>query len=221
MNYSKQMSESIRLGAVLAVAGGFMDAYSYMCRDKVFANAQTGNILLLGVSLSEGDWMKALRYLFPILAFVAGIAFADIIRMKLKDKNLLHWRQISVFCEALILAGVSLIPQAGNLAANSLISLACGIQVESFRKIHGNGIATIMCTGNLRSATQYMCTYWNTGNREYAKKGLLYYGIIFCFIVGAVLGNACVKIFAEKAILLSSAILVLVFVMMFIDGEKR
>ena len=49
----KQMSESIRLGVVLAIAGGFMDAYSYMCRGKVFANAQTGNILLLGIHLSE------------------------------------------------------------------------------------------------------------------------------------------------------------------------
>ena len=45
MKHSKQMSESIRLGIVLAVAGGFMDAYSYMCRDGVFANAQTGNML--------------------------------------------------------------------------------------------------------------------------------------------------------------------------------
>ena len=38
---SKQMSETIELGIVLALSGGFMDAYSYMCRDHVFANAQT------------------------------------------------------------------------------------------------------------------------------------------------------------------------------------
>lgn len=47
LKFSKQMSESIKLGVILAIAGGFMDAYSYMCRGKVFANAQTGNILLL------------------------------------------------------------------------------------------------------------------------------------------------------------------------------
>ncbi|MFR1872716.1 MAG: YoaK family protein, partial [Coprococcus sp.] len=46
MKRSRQMSESIRLGIILALSGGFMDAYSYMCRGKVFANAQTGNILL-------------------------------------------------------------------------------------------------------------------------------------------------------------------------------
>ena len=36
---AKQMSESIELGIVLAASGGFMDAYSYIMRDHVFANA--------------------------------------------------------------------------------------------------------------------------------------------------------------------------------------
>ena len=43
-----QMSESLLLGVLLAVAGGFFDAYTYLCRGKVFANAQTGNIVLSG-----------------------------------------------------------------------------------------------------------------------------------------------------------------------------
>ena len=42
MKKAKQMSESIRLGMLLAVSGGFMDAYSYIERDHVFANAQIG-----------------------------------------------------------------------------------------------------------------------------------------------------------------------------------
>ena len=71
---SKQMSETIELGIVLALSGGFMDAYSYMCRDHVFANAQTGNILLFGVNLSQGNWGTALHYLGPILAFIVGLA---------------------------------------------------------------------------------------------------------------------------------------------------
>lgn len=103
MRRSRQMSESIELGIVLALAGGFMDAYSYMCRDGVFANAQTGNMLLLGINLSERNWGMALRYLFPVLAFAIGIALADVVRMHAKDKSLFHWRQLSVLCEALVL----------------------------------------------------------------------------------------------------------------------
>lgn len=56
MNKTRQMSETIRLGMLLAVSGGFMDAYSYIERDQVFANAQTGNMLLFGVNLSEGNF---------------------------------------------------------------------------------------------------------------------------------------------------------------------
>ncbi|MBC8862671.1 DUF1275 domain-containing protein, partial [Escherichia coli] len=48
MARSRQISESIGLGLLLALAGGFMDAYSYIERGQVFANAQTGNILLFG-----------------------------------------------------------------------------------------------------------------------------------------------------------------------------
>lgn len=64
MQRAKQISESIELGIILALAGGFMDVYSYIGRDHVFANAQTGNILLVGVSISEGNWALAGRYFF-------------------------------------------------------------------------------------------------------------------------------------------------------------
>ena len=133
MKHKFQISESIRLGAILALSGGFMDAYSYMERGEVFANAQTGNMLLFGVHLSQGDFQNTLKYLFPVLAFALGIALAEVVRAK--AGNLLHWRQISVLAEALILIAVSFFPTALNLPANALTSFACGIQVESFRKI--------------------------------------------------------------------------------------
>ena len=56
MKHSFQISESIRLGILLALSGGFMDAYSYLERGQVFANAQTGNMLLMGVNLAEGNF---------------------------------------------------------------------------------------------------------------------------------------------------------------------
>ena len=157
MKSTKQMSDSIRLGAILAVSGGFMDAYSYIQRDEVFANAQTGNMLLFGVKLSEGNFAGALQYFFPVLAFVLGIAAAELVHMR--RQRILHWRQISVINEAVILAAVAFIPLTQNILANSLISFACGIQVESFRKIRGNGIATTMCIGNIRSGTQHLCQF--------------------------------------------------------------
>lgn len=219
MKSTKQMSESIRLGAILAVSGGFMDAYSYIQRDEVFANAQTGNILLFGVRLSEGNFSGALQYFLPVLAFVLGIAAAELVRVK--GQHLLHWRQISVISEAVILAAVAFIPLTQNIIANSLISFACGIQVESFRKIRGNSIATTMCIGNIRSGTQHLCQYMNTKDREHLVSAALYYGIIGCFVMGAVIGNFFIGIWHEKAIICSSVLLIISFVFMFMDGEKE
>ena len=52
MEKNNQMSESFLLASLLAIVGGFLDAYSYVCRDHVFANAQTGNIVKLGMSIA-------------------------------------------------------------------------------------------------------------------------------------------------------------------------
>ena len=49
---NSQMSSSLAVGILLALAGGFMDAYSDLARGHVFANAQTGNILLFAVAIS-------------------------------------------------------------------------------------------------------------------------------------------------------------------------
>ncbi|HIT63276.1 MAG TPA: DUF1275 domain-containing protein [Candidatus Ventrimonas merdavium] len=219
MRKSKQMSETIRLGVILALSGGFMDAYSYIGRGGVFANAQTGNMLLFGVNLSMGDFRKAIQYFFPVFAFAMGIAVAELVRLKAPGR--LHWRQFAVLAEALILAGVAFFPQSLNLPANILTSFACGIQVESFRKIRGNGIATTMCIGNLRSGTQHLCSYFYEKKREDLEHAALYYGLIASFVVGAVLGNFVIQRLHEKAVFCCSALLLLAFGMMFVDYERE
>ena len=65
-----QMSDSMLTAFFIILSGGLQDAYTYCCRGKVFANAQTGNIVLLSTHLFEGDWGQALRYLVPVLAFL-------------------------------------------------------------------------------------------------------------------------------------------------------
>ena len=52
-------------------------------------------------------------------------------------------------------------------------------------------------------------------------KSILYYGVILCFIIGAVLGNVCISYMKEKAILVCAFFLLAAFIMMFIDREKE
>jgi uncharacterized membrane protein YoaK (UPF0700 family) len=198
-----------------------MDAYTYIGRGGVFANAQTGNILLMGVNLSEGRWDMALRYFLPVFAFVFGIALSDLLRYRFKDDpNVIHWRQITILAAALVLAGVGFIPQPLNLLANCLVSFSCGIQVESFRKINGTSMATTMCIGNLRAATEHFTEYAVGHNLQSGRKAGLFLGMIAVFVVGAVLGNTCVLIWKERAILVSAALLLIGFLLMFIHNEN-
>ena len=67
-----QMSEAFINSMFLALSGGFQDAYTYNCRDEVFSNAQTGNVVLMSQNFLEGNFTAGLRYLFPILFFVDG-----------------------------------------------------------------------------------------------------------------------------------------------------
>ena len=39
------ISQSLVMLIFIIISGGLQDAYSYFCRDHVFANAQTGNIV--------------------------------------------------------------------------------------------------------------------------------------------------------------------------------
>ena len=131
----KQMSETYRLGMMLAIVGGFLDAYTFVSRGGVFANAQTGNIVFLGIYIARGNLQMVGFYLLPILAFSIGIFLSEIIQKKYKYNQFLHWRQIVVLIEFITLFVVGFIP-AGNLntLSNILISFVCSLQVKGFRK---------------------------------------------------------------------------------------
>ena len=216
---ASQTSESVWLAMVLACSGGLMDAYSFLGRDKVFANAQTGNLLLLGVNISTGAWQNVPHYLCPILGFAAGCAIAHEIRLH-KGRGM-HWRQIVVAVEAILLVAVSLMPGSVNLVANSLTSLACGMQVQAFRKLHGRPFATTMCIGNLRSGTQAFVSYVHGHRRRDLRTAFLYYLVILTFVCGAILGNFLLGAFSLHAIMASSLFLLVAFALMFEDREHE
>ena len=91
MKKVKQMSESLLLGIILAIVGGYLDAYTYIIRGGVFANAQTGNIVLLGINLAEGNFSNVIHYLIPILAFALGVLITEAVKQKLKVNHLIHF----------------------------------------------------------------------------------------------------------------------------------
>lgn len=219
MSRAKQESESIELAILLALSGGIMDAYSYLVRDHVFANAQTGNMLLFGVNLAAGDWVQCLHYAVPVVCFAAGIALCHTIKIVATEEHL-HWRQMALIIEAVLLVVVGFVPEGRSLYANGLTSFACGIQVQAFRKFHGRPLATTMCIGNLRSGTQALVTYANGRDQKQLRGGLLSFFVITCFVFGAVIGNWAIPALGTRMIWMAPVLLAASFLIMFVDREK-
>ena len=209
-----QTSETFLLSAILALSGGFQDAYTYNVRNGVFSNAQTGNVVLMSQHLMEGNWMRALHYLFPVLAFAFGVLVAERIGHTYKNARKIHWRQIVVLIEILILLAVGFMPQKFNMAATMLVSFACAMQVQTFRKVNGYGYASTMCIGNLRSGTESLSIYLRDRNIGALKKTAHYYGIILIFAIGAGIGGVCSLHIGIRAIWASSVLLAIVCAMM-------
>ena len=181
----KQMSESLLLGAILATVGGFLDAHTYICRGKVFANAETGNIVLMGAKLAEGDFKDAFFYLIPITAFACGVFCAEVVKKRFKQSSYIHWRQITVAAEIIVLVSISFVEptRTHNIFTNALVAFVCSLQVQSFRQISGVPLTTTMCTGNLRSVTEHLFNAVTTKKQNNSKNRiqiLLYY-IFLCF----------------------------------------
>lgn len=200
MDRREKISESIFIGSILALTGGFLDAYSYIVRGGVFANAETGNIVLMGIKIAEGNWSGALYYLVPIVSFAAGIFAAERIRELVGEQGKLHWKE-GILCAELVLVFLSgWIPQNGNFIVNTTIAFICAMQVEAFRKIRGKAFATTMCTGNLRSGTELLCSGDFRKDPKKRREGLHFYWINLVFVVGAVIGTLLSRVAAEKAV---------------------
>ena len=198
-----QMSEAFVNSAFLALSGGFQDAYTYNVRDEVFSNAQTGNVVLLSQHL-----------------LALGVFFAEKIQGKFKNARRLHWRQGILAAEIVILFLVGFVPSTMNMLATILVSFACAMQVQTFRKIHGYSSASTMCIGNLRSGTAALSAYWRRKDPKKLEQAGYYFGIIFLFALGAGVGGNLSIAYGYKMIWVCSGLLLISFFLMFIERFK-
>ena len=209
-----QMSDSFRAAVFIILSGGFQDAYTYFCRGEVFANAQTGNIVFLSTALFQKDWPNVVKYLIPVVSFLIGTAAAELIHIRFKTYEKIHWRQIILFCEIVFLLVVGFLPAYFEPLANAMVSFVCAMQVQTFHKVRGHAYASTMCIGNMRSGTEALCAYFRTRDKEILQKSLTYFGVIFVFGIGAGLGSLMSGLLGTKAIWCCCVSLLVSFVMM-------
>ena len=193
-------SQSILVGCLLAASGGLQDAYTYNVRDQVFANAQTGNMVLVGQSLALGQWNVAVEHLIPVLAFAGGVFAAEVVHNRFHSRSLaFHWRQAVVLLEAVILCLVAFLPLRLNLLANG--------QVNSFRLLEGMPYATTMCIGNLRSGMEHLYRWHVTREKAHLHRAKVYCLVILVFVLGASLGGVACRSMGRYTILICCPLL--------------
>lgn len=215
-------SQSFLVGALLAMAGGYLDVYTYISRGGVFANAQTGNIVFLGIYMAKRDFDRVLFYSWPILSFALGVIVTELIRWKERYNPKIHWRQIVVVLEFAVLWTIAFVPSGKyDDMVNVAVAFVCSMQVESFRSFHGNAYTTTMCTGNLRSAAEQLFLSCARHDGAAACRSVQYFGVIVFFILGAILGSKITESFGEKSVLVACVLLLAVFVIMFLPPEIK
>ena len=181
------------------------------------------------------------------MSFLIGTAAAEGIHIRLKNAEKLHWRQIILLGEMVLLLIVNFLPQALEPLANALVSFVCAMQVQTFHKVRGHAYASTMpvctnrlaiakiafwipagipsirieiCIGNMRSGTEALCAYFRTREKEVLQKALTYFGVILVFGVGAGLGSILTAVVGCKAIWVCCALLSISFGLMFVPERK-
>ena len=201
--------EWLEVGLLLSFTGGFLDAYTFVTRGGVFANAQTGNLILLAVGLAGGDGLRALSYLVPVLFFFAGVFLSELLlRLGKKTRGDFHGHGFVLVAEIAVLVVVGLLPaRVPDMLANALVSFAAAIQFDNFRRMEGKPFSTAFCTGNLRSATEHVFHGAVAKEKGALKTACKYFAVIAAFLAGVVAGYFASRALGGYAALVAAAIL--------------
>ncbi|WP_251550815.1 YoaK family protein [Neobacillus muris] len=201
-------SNSIYLGGLLAIVGGFLDAYTFISRDGVFANAQTGNMVLFAVRAANGEWKGSLQYIPPIVAFVLGVLVSEIVKIPHVREIVYSYRRSILILECLVSIVVGFLPSSvPNIVITVCIAFVSSLQISTFNKIDKWGYNSTMTTGNLRTATQAAYLALKEQNPDAKKQFKDFFIIILAFIFGALSGTFSTTYIGNTSIWIASGIL--------------
>lgn len=214
--------ETVLIAGMLAVVGGYLDAYTYILRGHVFANAQTGNIVLVAVEMAGKNLKSAVLHLFPIIAFMLGVFVTELLKRNCKNWEFIRWEHMIVLIEVVLLFLIGFIPSGVHHSfANVTISFICSMQVCSFRKVNGIAYASTMCTGNLRSATERLLGGLLEREKDAKEKAMHLFLVILLFVAGAFWGGVLAVWIGVKSVWVCCVILLIIFVAMMKSDEAK
>jgi uncharacterized membrane protein YoaK (UPF0700 family) len=208
---SRRPESRLRVAALLSLAGGFLDAFTWVAHGRVFANAQTGNVVLLGVSAAAADWREVWHHVPPIAAFLAGVFTAHRLRVHEIRRGLHRAASFSLGVEIIVLLIVSFLPSHfPDLPIVLGVAFAAALQSSSFTKVEGLTYNSVMTTGNLRrTAETFFAGITDPRDPDALRQARVFASICLCFAGGAALGAFSTVRIGNAAVLLPAAELAL------------
>lgn len=201
MTSVRSRSETVLEAGALSAVGGFLDAYAFIAHGGVFANAQTGNIVLLAVDAAARQWAGALRHVLPICAFLAGCATVEVLARCPRVGMLRYPARLVLLIEALTftLVGTVDLPE---LAGTILIVWAATLQAATFRQVRASAYATTFASGNLRALIADTAAAVADHDTAAAHRARALGAVVGLFAVGTVLGALATAWLHQQAIIL-------------------
>jgi uncharacterized membrane protein YoaK (UPF0700 family) len=183
------------MAALLAAVGGFLDAFTYFGHGRVFANAMSGNVVLLGAFAASRQWTQALRHVLPIAAFLFGVAAAQLPRLRAIRESVPDPALTSLAAELGFLVAAGWYPN--HLPDYPLVlglSFVAALQSSSFARVHNWSYSSTVTTGNLRhfGETAFKAIFQRP-DPEAMDQTLVFGAVCLAFLAGATVGGVCVR----------------------------
>jgi uncharacterized membrane protein YoaK (UPF0700 family) len=197
----QDVSGLLVIACLFAMAGGYMDAYSYLAHGHVFANAQTGNVIFFSVFASGGQWARAARHLPPIAAFALGVAAVSLLGVRRQKRAF----RATLICQTFELVTLAVLAIAGARLPNAcvvpMISFVAALQITSFDSVGPWSFNSAMITANLREAISGL-VLWMAGREatENRDKAIALNLICFFFLLGALFGGLYSRLEEKRAL---------------------
>lgn len=214
-------SVTLRFAVLLTLANGFLDAYTYLARGGVFANVQTGNVIFFAIHLSERNWADSFSRLWPILAFVAGVALSSHIKSGRVDKVVAYPLRWTMGVQAAVLAGFGFAPSTLPHSLFTVpVSFLGGMQIGLFRNIGDLAYMPVATTGNLMRIVE--AGYDAFVEKNAAARGAvkIYAALIASFTGGAIAGAFATRFWGLHAIWIPAGFLAVTLILFVIDERE-
>lgn len=183
MEKQKHNSDSYIIAAILFFIGGYQNTYTYLNCGKIFANLQTGNMVLMSINFAEGNYMTALRYIVPLSCFVLGCIVGTIVNIKLKDHFKMHWRSPLLLIEMLCVLIVGFIPDEYDLVSAGIITFNSALSLQAFRTVENRPLPTTMMIGNMRKCVDHLTRYLILHKKEDLKEFWIVFTLLLIFLL--------------------------------------